>query len=61
MKTNGGRVARTAGLVITTSISTAAIQITTLAPTVQFGITFVVIVVGAFLAAMAADFDGEAS
>lgn len=54
-----GRVARTAGLVITTAISTAAIQNTAWDAPTHFILTAVVIVVGAFLAAFAADFDGE--
>lgn len=54
-----GRVARTAGLVITTSISSAAIQNTTWAEPTCFLLTALVIVVGAFLAAVSSDFDGD--
>jgi hypothetical protein len=57
-KIDGGRVARTAGLVIATSISTAAIQNTTWMPDTKFLITTFVIIVSAFLAAVAADYGG---
>ena len=55
---NGGRVARTAGLIITTSLATAAIQNTTWSDTSQAALTLACIVIGAFLGAMAADYDG---
>ena len=56
---NGGRVARTAGLVITTSIATASIQSATWEMGVKGYLTFLCIAIGALLAAMASDFDGE--
>jgi hypothetical protein len=56
---NGGRVARTAGLVITTSISAAAISNSNFDGNVQALLLFLTILISAFLAAMAADFDGE--
>lgn len=55
---NGGRVARTAGLVITTAIAAAACQATNWEPANRFFMMAVTIVIGALLAAMAADFDG---
>jgi hypothetical protein len=57
-KQDGGRIARTAGLVVTTSISAAAIQCTTWDAAARISVTVLVIVVGAFTAAVAADFGG---
>ena len=54
---SNGRVARTAGLVITTSIATAAIQSTNWANEPRALVTFAAIIVGAFLAAVASDYD----
>jgi len=56
---NSGRVARTAGLIITTSIATAAIQQTVWSEGTQPIVTALCIAIGAFLGAVAADFDGE--
>lgn len=58
---NGGRAARTAGLIITTSMATAAVQQTVWTEGLQLFITVLCIVIGAFLGAMAADFDGARS
>ena len=55
---NGGRVARTAGLIITTSIATAAIQQTVWSEGLQLAATVLCIAIGAFLGAMASDFEG---
>jgi hypothetical protein len=57
MTINDGRVARTAGLVITTAIATAAIQNTTWDGMTRAVTTFGVIVIGALLAAAASDYD----
>ena len=59
MKQDAGRVARTAGLVIMTSVTTAAIQATTWDAAFRCTVIFIVIIVGAFLASVASDFGGE--
>ena len=58
IKQDEGRVARTAGLVVTTSIATAAIQCTTWDVAARVAVTVLVIVIGMFTAAAAADFGG---
>ena len=54
----GGRIARTAGLVIMTSIATAAISYSVFDQSIKGYVTFLTIAIGAFLAAIASDFDG---
>jgi hypothetical protein len=57
MKLNNGRVARTAGLVIMYAIAAAAIQNTTWEGFMKVVVSLLVILAGAFAAAMAADYD----
>lgn len=54
---NNGRVARTAGLVITTAVSAAAIQNTVWSAETKFALTVVIIALGALFAAIASDYD----
>lgn len=58
MNKDGGRIARTAGLVVTTAMSSAAIQCTTWDTAARITATVLAIFIGAFCAAAASDFGG---